>query len=162
MAGHMQLDEVAPAFVTMAHRIVWASVATTDTRGRPRTRILHPIWEWDGVSLVGWVATGPTAVKLAHLEHSPHVSVSYWGASQDTCSSECSATWAFDEFTCTRIWELFKHAPDPLGYDPAIIPGWDSPASESFAVLKLEPWRLRVFPGSLLLSGEGDVLSWRR
>jgi hypothetical protein len=42
---------VAPAFVEMAHRIVWASAATVDKHGRPRSRILHPIWQWDGARL---------------------------------------------------------------------------------------------------------------
>lgn len=37
-----ELNAVAPAFVEMAHRIVWASVATVDGQGRPRSRILHP------------------------------------------------------------------------------------------------------------------------
>ena len=44
------LEVTAPAFVEMAHRIVWATVATVDERGRPRSRVLHPIWEWDGTS----------------------------------------------------------------------------------------------------------------
>ena len=69
------LEETAAAFVEMAHRIVWATVATVDGRGRPRGRILHPYWVWDGPSLVGWIATGPTPVKRAHLEASPFVSV---------------------------------------------------------------------------------------
>ena len=157
-----ELAEVAPQFVEMAHRIVWASVATTDTENRPRTRILHPIWEWDGSGLIGWIGTGPTPTKRAHLAHNPNVSVSYWAPSQDTCVADCEAEWAFDEFTCTRVWEMFKHAPAPLGYDPAMIPSWDGPTTDSFAVLRLIPWRLRVFPGSLLLEGTGDLLTWRR
>ena len=40
------LDTVAPAFVDMAHRIVWCTVATVDASGAPRTRVLHPVWEW--------------------------------------------------------------------------------------------------------------------
>lgn len=39
------LHETAPAFVEMAHRIVWGSVATVDRHGRPRSRVLHPIWQ---------------------------------------------------------------------------------------------------------------------
>jgi hypothetical protein len=57
------LTQVAPAFIEMAHRIVWASAATVDTRGRPRSRILHPIWQWDGERLVGWIATSPSPAK---------------------------------------------------------------------------------------------------
>ena len=52
------LATVAPAFVEMAHRIVWASVATVDTDGRPRSRVLHPLWTWDGSSSGMVVATG--------------------------------------------------------------------------------------------------------
>ena len=50
------LDRIAPAFIEMAHQIVWASVATVDTDGKPRSRILHPFWEWDGTDLIGWIA----------------------------------------------------------------------------------------------------------
>lgn len=156
------LTDVAPAFVTMAHQIVWASVATVDTRGRPRSRVLHPIWEWNGEQLDGWIATGPTPLKRAHLERSPFVSITYWSAAnQDTCTAECRATWAFDDETCTAIWERFVSAPAPVGYNPAVIPPWaGGPTSEAFAVLLLEPWRLRVFPGTALLTGEGTVLDW--
>jgi hypothetical protein len=150
------------AFVEMAHRIVWCSVATVDRAGRPRSRVLHPIWEWDGTSLTGWIATGPTPTKRAHLQHSPYVSCNYWATTHDTCTAECQASWAFDEETRLRVWDRFEHAPAPVGYDPAIVPPWkDGPLSPAFAVLRLEPWRLRVFPGSVLLGGEGDVLTWQ-
>ena len=42
------LKDTGPAFLEMAHRIVWASAATVDAKGRPRSRVLHPIWQWDG------------------------------------------------------------------------------------------------------------------
>jgi hypothetical protein len=122
----------------MAHRIVWCSVATVDRKGRPRSRVLHPIWEWDGTELVGWVGTAPTPLKRAHTEAHPHVSLNYWEPSQDTAVAE---------------WP-------PLGYDPSIIPGWDGPTCDAFAALRLDPWRLRVFPGSVLMGQGGDVLTW--
>jgi hypothetical protein len=156
------LATVAPAFVAMAHRIVWPSVATVDADGRPRSRILHPIWLWDGTALVGWVASGPTPVKRAHLDAHPDVSVSYWTDTHDTCTAECRTTWAFDDDTRTWLWDLFVHAPAPVGYDPAIVPAWaGGPTSPAFAALRLEPWRLRVFPGTVLLGQGGDVLTWR-
>ncbi len=155
------LNAVAPAFVEIAHRITWCSVATVDSQGRPRSRVLHPYWEWDGTSLVGWIATGPTPVKSAHLAAHPYVSCNYWDASQDISTAECRATWAFDIETRTRIWNLFKDAPPPLGYDPAIIPGWTAPTDDTFAVLRLDPWRLRVFPGTVLLGKGGDILDWK-
>ena len=151
---------VAPAFVEMAHRIVWASAATVDRQGRPRSRILHPLWQWDGSTLTGWIATGPTPVKTAHLEHSPYLSLSYWTTTHDTCTADCAATWYLDIETRTQVWDAFANAPAPVGYDPAMIPGWDSPASEGFAALRLEPYRLRVFPGTVLLGQGGTVRSW--
>jgi hypothetical protein len=155
------LQTVSPAFVEMAHRIVWCAAASVDRRGRPRSRVLHPLWQWQDGELVGWIATGPTPLKRAHLEHSPYLSCNYWTPSQDTCVAECRTTWFFDDETRERVWQTFASTPPPVGYDPAIIPGWDGPRSESFAALRLDPWRLRVFPGTVLLQGKGDVLTWQ-
>ena len=156
------LEKTAPAFVDMAHRIVWASVGTVDTLGRPRSRVLHPLWEWDGGQLHGWIATIPTPLKRAHVRANPYVSVNYWTASQDTCTAECDVEWAFDDDTRIEIWDRFKTAPAPVGYDPAIIPQWSGgPTSEDFAVLRLRPWLLRVMPGTVMTAGAGELLSWR-
>lgn len=154
------LAETAPAFVAVAHRIVWCTVATVDRHNRPRSRILHPLWEWDGTGLTGWIATGPTPAKRAHLDHSPFVSCNYWDASHDVVTAECRADWHVDDATRIAVWNKFKDAPPPVGYDPAIIPGWTDPTAESFAVLRLTPWHLRVFPGTRLLTGQGDELLW--
>jgi general stress protein 26 len=156
-----ELAKTAPAFVEMAHEIVWASVATVDSQGRPRTRILHPYWEWDGTKLTGWVATGPTPVKVAHLERQPNVSVSYWATNQDTCQAECVATWQHDLETRQRVWDFFSSTPEPLGFDPRIIAGWTAPDADAFSVLRLDPWRLRVLPGEMMTGeGDGEVLTW--
>jgi hypothetical protein len=155
------LADVAPAFVEMAHRIVWASAATVDSKGRPRQRILHPIWLWDGDKLEGWIATGPTPVKRADLERSANMSLNYWAPGHDTCTADCRTQWAFDDETRTMVWNLFKDGPQPVGYDPSIVPVWTSPTADTFAALHLEPYRLRVFPGTALLGQGGDVLGWR-
>ena len=133
-----------------------------DAAGRPRSRVLHPLWAWDGAQLEGWVCTEATRVKREHLEASAYVSINYWSASHDTCVAECHARWAFDDETRTGVWERFKAAPEPVGYDPAIIAGWDGPTSDKFAILRLDPWKLRVFPGSVLLEQKGEVLTWQR
>lgn len=155
------LDVVAPAFVEMAHRIVWCSVATVDPSGRPRSRVLHPIWEWDGAALVGWVGTSRTPSKLAHLAHSPFVSCNYWAPTQDTCLAECRATWVSDPDERLAVWDRLVAAPEPLGYDPSIIPGWTRDAGSPFTALRLDPWRLRVMDGSLMAGGTGGhLLTW--
>jgi hypothetical protein len=155
-----ELAAIAPAFVEMAHRTVWASVATVAPDGRPRSRILHPLWEWDGEALVGWIATGPTPVKRADLAAHPQAAVTYWSPSQDTCTAHCDAELVYDDDTRTRLWEAFKQAPAPVGYDPAIVPVWTGPTADTFAALRLEPYQLRVMPGTVLLSGQGEVLRW--
>jgi hypothetical protein len=157
------LATIAPAFVEMAHQIVWCAAATVDPQGRPRSRVLHPIWEWDGTRLRGWIATDPSSTKRAHLDATPFLSCTYWTPSHDTCTAECHTAWKLDDDTRTAVWRRFADGPAPVGYDPSIIPGWDSPVSPRFGVLELTPWRLRVLPGSVMLSGGtvGELLSWR-
>lgn len=157
-----ELDHVAPAFVTMAHRIVWGVAATTGPDGAPATRVLHPIWEWRDGELTGWIATSPSSPKAAHLAAGPSMSVTYWDATHDTCTADCSTSWDDTDEGRQALWDRFSSAPAPLGYDPRIIPGWESPSSPGFGALRLVPNRLRVMPGSLMMTGQGRLLSWRR
>ena len=154
------LSATAPAFVAVAHRIVWATVATVEPSGQPRTRILHPIWEWDGERLTGWIATGPSTPKARDLAHQSRVSLTYWDPSQDVATADCDTTWESDPESKLAGWQRFADGPPPVGYDPSMIPGWDSPESDSFGVLRLEPFHLRVFPGTLLTQGTGTRLDW--
>lgn len=85
------LSDVVPVFMEIAHRVVWCSVASIDRQRRPRSRVLHPYWEWDGQRLVGWIATMPTPLKRAHLDQSAYVSCSYWAPTHDAAVAECSA-----------------------------------------------------------------------
>lgn len=155
------LEEIAEPFVAMAHTIVWASAATVDTRGRPRSRVLHPIWRWDGKSLIGWIATNPNSLKRKHLDATPYLSLNYWAPNQDTCTAECHTSWKLGDDECRELWTLLKETPQPVGYDPTIIPGWNEPTDASFGVLELRPWRLRVFPGTMLLGQGGEVFNWQ-
>ena len=151
---------VAPAFVEMAHRIVWCTVATVDPAGRPRTRILHPIWELDDGALTGWIATDPTSPKRAHLDAHPEVSLTYWEPGQDTCTAQCSVHWELDEASKRAGWDRFAEGPAPVGYDPRLIPQWTAPDVERFGILRLEPFTLRVQPGSVMTEGRGELLTW--
>lgn len=146
----------------MAHRIVWCTVATTQASGAPRTRVLHPIWELEGDRVTGWVATSPLSAKAADLAHESRVSLTYWTSDQDTCTADCTTAWETDPGSRATGWRRFAEGPAPVGYDPAIIPGWSSPESENFGILRLEPYRLRVMPGSLLMSGQGELLTWKK
>ena len=111
------LDE----FLDIAGSIAWCSVATVDRRGRPRSRILHPVWERDGDGLTGWIGTTATALKTAHLAHAPYVSCSYWDPTHDTAQAECRARWVTGDDGLAAAWERLRSAPPPMGYDPAPI-----------------------------------------
>jgi general stress protein 26 len=141
------LADVAPAFVEMAHQIVWCTVATVDTAGKPRTRVLHPVWEWDGTALVGWIATGNGSLKTKHVAREPRVSLTYWAPNQDTISIEADASMHVDDETRVMVWNRFKDAPAPVGYDPAMIPPWSGgPTSDAFAAMRLDPLAIRLVP----------------
>jgi Pyridoxamine 5'-phosphate oxidase len=156
------LATIAPAFVEMAHRIVWCTVATTGTDGAPNTRVLHPIWEWDGSALTGWIATSPQSPKAADLAQQPAVSLTYWTPSHDTCTADCDTRWDASPEERQAGWDRFAHGPEPVGYDPSIIPPWTDAQAEAFGILRLTPTRLRVQPAAVMLQGRGDqLLTWR-
>ena len=85
-------DEIAKEFNSRVARIVWCSVATVDAKGRPRSRILHPIWEGS----TGWIATGRHSHKEKHLEKNPYVSLSYWDQQHQQIYIDAKAEWIDD------------------------------------------------------------------
>jgi hypothetical protein len=134
--------ELLDAFVTVAHRVVWACVATVDGRGRPRSRVLHPIWQRVEDGLVGWVFTRPTPLKLAHLAGAPHVSCIYHDPqTYDVAVAECDAALVDDAEVRRTVWELFENGPEGVRYDPRIL-GVADPLDERITVLRMDPWRL--------------------
>ncbi len=142
--------EIEPEFMRRVAKTVWCTMATVDRQGRPRTRIIHPIWEPGGT---GWIATGRHSLKEKHLAGNPWVSFTYWDPGHEQIYVEARAEWVDDAAEKQRIWDLYKNTPPPLGYDPAIIPPWkDGPTSPEFGVLKLTPWRVELF-------GIGDMMS---
>jgi len=153
-------EHIADQFVAVAHRIVWCTVATVDRRGRPRSRVMHPLWERTaGGALVGWATARPTPLKRAHLAAHPYVSCSYWDPAHDVAVAECHAAWVTEAGEIRRVWDLLAATPPPVGHDPATI--WPAgPSDPGFALLRLEPWRLRVAAASTLAAG-APASVWR-
>lgn len=141
-------------FIQRVHTMVWCSAATVDSHQRPRSRILHPIWE----GKIGWIGTHRNSYKARHLEKNPYMSLAYITNINQPVYVDCTAKWADDPATKQRIWDLFKNAPPPLGYDPAST--FISPDHENFGVLKLTPWRIDLvtFPAP---SFEEGTKVWR-
>jgi general stress protein 26 len=132
--------EIQDEFTERVKRIVWCTVATVDTKGRPRTRILHPNWE----GTTGWICTGRNTLKTKHLAANPYVSLTYWDEKQLTVYVEAMAKWEDNPAEKQRIWDMFKANPFPYGYDPSIIPGWTAPGAPGFGILKLRSWRIEL------------------
>lgn len=153
-------ERIEEDFLRISAEVAWATVATVDSRGRPRTRILHPYWEVVDGRPVGWVGTVRSPLKSKHLAANPHVSVSYWSPKQETAQADCRASWADDERE--RVWNLFLEAEPPLGYDPATLPQWkDGPLGGEFAVLRFDPWRVMILTAEDVAEDRWYQRYWR-
>lgn len=130
--------EIEQEFIQRAHTIVYCSCATIDTRGRPRARVLHPIWE----GATGWIATGRNSPKSRHLAQNSFVALAYIADPLRPIYVDCRAHWEDDVATRERIWALFKSAAPPLGYDPARF--WGSTGNPAYGLLRLAPWRIEL------------------
>ena len=145
--------EIADEFNRRVRRIVWCTVSTIDRKGRPRSRILHPIWE----GTTGYIATGRHSFKEKHLAANPFVSLSYWDPQQEQVYADCRSEWEDNPAEKRRIWELYKSTPPPLGYDPAMI--WrGGPDDPVVGIMKLTPWRIEL---SSLRALTEPKLIWR-
>lgn len=151
-----EFAQIEEKFRSIVDKIVWCNVCTVDRQGRPRSRMLHPIWEGS----TGWIATGRNTLKTKHLAANPFVSLTYWDPDHEQTMVECKAEWQDDPDAKTRVWELFKNTPPPMGYDLAMF--WpDGPTSPEFGLLKLTPWRLEIWSLAALAKGEEPTV-WRQ
>jgi hypothetical protein len=122
--------------------IIWCTATTVDAKNRPRSRILHPIWQVIDDRPVGWVVTSQTRVKTAHLARNPHMACSYWSPAQNTVTIDCVASWV-DDATKPYVWDLFMTTPPPLGYDLSGY-GSDGLRNPLFNPLRLDAWRVQI------------------
>jgi hypothetical protein len=157
--GTRDFAGIEPEFMRRVARIVWCTVATVDRQGRPRTRILHPIWEIAKGVPVGHIATGRHSLKEKHLAGNPYISLTYWDPVHEQVYVDAKSEWADAPAERQRIWDLYKSTPPPLGYDPAIIwPG--GPLADDFGVLRLMPWRIELWSLAALMQSKPPQI-WR-
>jgi general stress protein 26 len=147
-------SEIEAEFTSRVRRIVWCTVSTVDTLGRPRSRILHPIWEGS----TGWIATGRSSFKAKHIEGNPYVSLSYWDQAHQQIYADCRATWEDRLPERKRVWELYKATPPPLGYD--LTQFFKAPDDPSFGLMKLTPWRIELWSLQDLVQAKAPQV-WR-
>ncbi|MCM6773858.1 pyridoxamine 5'-phosphate oxidase family protein [Nocardia sp. CDC159] len=140
-------DSIADDFFRLTAEIVWCTVTTVGPDGRPRSRILHPIWEREGDRPVGWIFTGKTPIKVRHLAANPVVAFSYWNPAQHSIQGEAVAEWADDPEVQRHVWDLIMTTPPPLGYDLREF-GVTGPEDPGFTVLRLNPQRIQLLDGA--------------
>jgi general stress protein 26 len=156
-----RFEDIAAEFGARVARMVWCSVATVDAQCRPRSRVMHPIWEGS----VGWIGTWRTSVKakhrapslkVRHLERNPYVSLAYVAEVNKPVYVDCRAEVIENPDERRRFCALARSLPPPYGHDPAEVFG--GPDDPRFALLRLVPSRIALveFPAP-----PGKVIVWR-
>jgi general stress protein 26 len=138
VATIVSFAEIEDEFIRRAHAAVLCNVATTDRRGRPRSRVLHTLWE----GRTGWIASGRTSFKAKHIAREPRVSLTYMADPFKPVYLDCVAAWNDDPAEKRRLWALFGATPPLLGYDLAQFFG--SVDNPDFGLLRLTPERIEL------------------
>jgi len=141
--------EIEEEFIGRVQTAVYCNMATIDRQGRPRSRMIHPIW--DGP--IGWVISWPESHKAKHLKANPFVSLAYIQDKNRPLYIDAAAEWLDDVQEQQRIWDLHKTTPPPVGFD--LEPHYGTIYHHYFGVLKFTPWRIE------LAELEGDPRIWR-
>jgi general stress protein 26 len=155
-------SEIEDDFLRITTATGYCVATTVDGRGRPRGRVLNPVFVAVDGRPRGWAPTGRTPLKTAHIAANPHVSCAFWSPSQDTVFADCVASWVEDEGENEQVWRLFEREP-PLGWGAEGVAGygeerWRSP---QFTPLRLEPWRVQVMRGEDYPRGRLTGRVWR-
>lgn len=127
--------EIEEEFLHRVRTMVYCSAATLDSHQRPRSRVLHPIWE----GKTGWVTTGPNSQKAAQLAANPFMSLAFIADPFKPVYVECRAIWQNDSATRERIWNLYR----TFGVDLAV--SWGEVENPAYGVLRLDPWRIELY-----------------
>jgi len=143
-------EELQTEFMRRVAQAVYCSMATIDLKSRPRSRIMHPIW--DGP--VGWAISWPQSEKAKHLQANPSASLAYIHDRGKPVYVDCTAEWVSADSEKWRIWELYKSTTPPLGFDPELHYG--DIHHKYYGLLKFTPWRIEL--GSL----DGEAIVWRQ
>jgi general stress protein 26 len=144
-----RFEAMQAEFMQRVGRAVYCNMATIDRKNRPRSRMLHPVW--DGPT--GWAISWPQSHKAKHLALHPYVSLAYIQDRDRPVYVDCLAQWVDDPAEKQRIWELHKATPPPLGFDPQ--PHYGTIDHPYYGLLRFTPWRIEL--GNL----QGEPIVWR-
>src|SRR5437764_13188412 len=85
-----RFEAIQTEFLARVSQAVYCTMATVDRQNRPRSRVLHPIWEGP----IGWVISWPASHKAKHLAHNPAVSLAYIPDKDKPVYVDAVAEWA--------------------------------------------------------------------
>ena len=142
-------EDMQAEFTARVSNAVYCAMATIDRRNRPRSRMMHPIW--DGP--IGWIISWPASHKAKHLAHNPAVSLAYIADKAKPVYVDGVAEWVDATGEKLRIWDLHRTTPAPLGFDPQ--PHYGTIEHQYYGLLKITPWRIEL--GNLY----GEPIIWR-
>jgi general stress protein 26 len=125
--------EIEAEFIERAHRMVWCDMATVGPDDRPRTHIVHPLWEGD----TAWITSLRDGPKAADIDRRPFVSLAYVSEPVKPAYAECVASWVADRDERIAIWKRIAAIPEPLGNNTETMFGsYDVP---NLTMLRLRP-----------------------
>ena len=127
--------DIEAEFIQRAHAAPLCNAATVDSRQRPRSRVLHPVWEGS----MGWITTRHDSPKIKQLAANPAMSLAYIADLFRPIYVDCMAVWVDDLTTRRRVWDLLRSLPEPVGFDPALT--WGDIEKPENGLLRLRPWR---------------------
>ena len=142
-------SEIQQEFMRRVQAAVYCSMATVDRGDRPRSRVIHAVW--DGP--VGWLITWPESHKAKHLRRNPYVSLAYFHEPKQPVYVDALAEWITDEAEQLHVWKIHQQIPPPLGFDPE--PHYGSIHHHYFGLLRFTPWRIE------LRNLGGEPVIWR-
>ncbi len=136
--------EVTDLARPVIERIIWCTVTTVSPDGAPRSRLMHPVWFWDGDAPYALVTTRPTPLKVRHLEARSGVSCFYWDPCHDTVAVDAMTSW-LEPSERKDAWRQIADVEPPVGFNPAII--WpEGPESDDCAFLRFDAHRIVATP----------------
>ena len=132
--------EIQGEFLERVQQFVYCNMATIAPDNQPRSRIVHPVW---GDDATGWILSVPDTPKAKHLDHNPYVSLAYVHDINHPVYVECVAEFVTARKEHLRIWDIIKHAPPPMGFDPE--PHYGSIDHPHWGVIQLKAYRIELY-----------------
>lgn len=134
------LNDLAAELDRRLQRTVWCALTTVDSRNRPRTRLVHPVW----AGTTGWLTTRTGTPKVAHLIANPAVSCFWWDPSHEQVTIDAVASVASTQEERQQGWDACAEPPEPYGFDPAtIFP--EGPTDPALTIVRLEAARIELW-----------------